>query len=269
MTVFRVSNNTTQAIAAATAEVVDYQTEDFDPDDVYTANEFIVPASLDGQYGFLTGSVQFSTKPDLRTSVMLSTDGGSVFNEIAGKRISLEVRHQMVSTGPMLMAENDEYNVEVLTVGSATISDAALTFFAGFITATGDFFRATTSSTQLLGTLTQTEMDFDDELFDTSSEFFAGRFTVASASDEKYATFYAGLKTTVAGDNHIEIQRSTDGGTVWERVAGSHCDTTVVNCTDTGPVLLTLGDIYRVVAYTNALTVEDNAASFFAGHILG
>jgi hypothetical protein len=156
-------------------------------------------------------------------------------------------------------------------VQSSNSRGVTVTQIATFLAKPFMGFRATKSSTQSISASTTTEVTFGTEVFDTESAFASNRFTVPVGLNGKYMNFSAGIALTAsAGTFQLLIQVSTDSGSSWTSiVAASASSPSFSNLCETGPYLLTTGDIWRVAIFTGSASTIDNVPrSFFAGAIL-
>ena len=131
-------------------------------------------------------------------------------------------------------------------------------------------FAATNNATQATAAAPE-EVDFQTEDFDPESSFASNRFTVLAAYNGYYAELFAGVYFTASNTSpcNLTIQVSTDSGSNWTDVATKGADDMDSLSLSSAPVLLSAGDIYRVlIDPTGSPTIANDAATFFRGYTL-
>lgn len=127
-------------------------------------------------------------------------------------------------------------------------------------------FRATVSATQAISATTATDLTFGTEVFDTVSGFASDEFTVPAALDGKYMEFSAGVRFDASEDHELNIQVDDGGG--FGTIAQSAVDSDG-NSVATGPILVSTGDVIKAGVFCQtAATVENDARTFFSGHVV-
>ena len=131
-------------------------------------------------------------------------------------------------------------------------------------------FMVKDSGTQTIGTsmASPTELDFDTVLADPDSGFASNRFTIPASWNAKQGRMYAGFRaSTILVNLQHSIERSTDSGSNWTRVATYKLDGNGARCAVTTPVLeFATGDIYRCTC-AGSQNKEAHNANFFGGHL--
>ena len=132
-------------------------------------------------------------------------------------------------------------------------------------------FRARKNATQSVSG-TFVEVTWQNTDFDTNNAFASNRFTVPFEFSGKYMKFAAGFQFAAATiTRFIFIQRSTDGGSNFEDVSiVGQRNSSQIN-TSVGPILVTSGEIFRVMYDGSAGSSTDvtvNEPTFFSGYVI-
>ena len=126
---FRATTAATQGVTGATETAVTFGTEEFDTEGALASNVFTVPAVLDTEYVNFSAGVEFSTDENWVLEIQRSTDGGSSW--LAVVKMSGTQAQASVSSGPTLVATDEQYRVAVTTDDASTIQDLGNSFFSG------------------------------------------------------------------------------------------------------------------------------------------
>lgn len=276
---FRARAAATQAIAAATETDVVFGTEIFDTESAFAANQFTVPASLNGKYMVFSAGVRMAASENAGLSIDIDTGGG--FSRLAQEDADGRAAAN-VTTGAVLVTTGDIVKVVLFTSSVSTVQNDPQTFFAGHVVEAAvaslpvafKGFRAYRSSTFNTAVATRETIVFNTEDFDTGAGYdnTTGIFTVPASFDGLYMAFMAGYRATLSGSAaFVHIEQSTDGGTTWREInTSSHAENGNGIAACGGPVLLTENDQYRVQFSTDlarALDVTD-FHNFFSGFVI-
>ena len=162
--------------------------------------------------------------------------------------------------------------VDIVDGGTASsrpvdIYDGGGAAFSGFVA-----FRAIRDSgTQTTGgTDTTTEVTFTTVQFDTASAFASNRFTVPASADGKYMVFNVGVESIDNDNMELQIQRSTDGGTIFTTITGNSTIDDFWTATS-GPVPVAVGEVYRyaIFMHSNSAVIDASQPNtYFSGYTL-
>ena len=128
-------------------------------------------------------------------------------------------------------------------------------------------FRVVQDTTQSLGA--GTVLNFQLTRFDPDAGFSTNTFTIPASWNGKVGQLFAGYRTSgTANEPTLNIEQSTDGGTVWTDVAASiGSPLTTSMTTKTAAMEFTTGYKYRVIVYGSS-TTTGAASTNFSGCIL-
>jgi len=278
---FRVRNNSTQAIASSTFVKVSYQTVTFDTESMFdetTNYDYEIPTSWDGKWaqfhcGARMNAAEYGIIRILKNGSERARnvfDGGGTLNAST-----------TCSTRPIQVTGGDLFTVEIFIVGGGTLANDPRCFFSGHLIDPFDGFlvhnSGSPSNKVLIPTATEVTMDYQFQDIDTTGGWISSPgevWEVPSGYDGKHMTFHTGIYADTSNEAcDCEVQRQVGGSGDWLPVAGQRMD--VFNLftgftLDTGPVLLSAGDLFRVRIYTGlGFETRDDKRTHFAGWVVG
>ena len=250
-------------------------TEVLDPEAGLTGAQYTIPASINGEYIELYGgnNIPSETATRLQIAIDRSTDGGSNWDTVAHSHPSgSPASGILISTGVIEAVTGHIYRCQTTTQTANTNSGDQQVFYSGRViqeTAGHDVFYAHVNATQSM-TFPGNEKTFGVVVTDTLGAFASSRFTVPAEANGRTAVFEAGWRGGASIiRNGLEIQVSTDGGTVWKNLGSQeYGNTSNTKTSFTGPQTLSTGDIYRVFYVGTTETASNDIRNYFSGMII-
>jgi len=100
----------------------------------FVSDRFTVPSSINGSYVSFFAGNEITAAGVCLLTLQVSTDGGTVWADLAGQGIPSLASYLTLASGPLLMNTGDIYRVVFETSGeSRDIENINRTFFSGYV----------------------------------------------------------------------------------------------------------------------------------------